>query len=96
MYVNVPPDFYWIGNRTCYLYQNINITIIAQGRHGQFLADKASTVAATSVLHYVPDRQILFKKSLMVLKDPYGSPEVPYTPESQNPLLKKFQIIRYV
>ena len=36
--------------------------------------------------HPVPDRRILFKKSLMVLKDPYGSPEVPYTPESQNPL----------
>ena len=46
--------------------------------------------------HPVPDRRILFKKSLMVLKDPYGSPEVPYTPESQNLLLKKFQIIRYV
>ena len=48
------------------------------------------------VAHPVPDRRILFKKSLMVLKDPYGSPEVPYTPESQNPMLKKFQIIRYV
>ena len=46
--------------------------------------------------HTVADRRILFKKSLMVLKDPYGSPEVPYTPESQNLLLKKFQIIRYV
>ena len=25
----------------------------------------------------------------MVSKDPYGSLEVPYTPESQNPMLKK-------
>ena len=40
--------------------------------------------------HYVPDRRILFKKSLMVLKHPYGPPEVPCTPESHNQLLKKF------
>ena len=46
--------------------------------------------------HPVPDQRILFKKSLMVLKDPYGSSEVPYTPESRNSLLKNFQIIRYV
>ena len=50
----------------------------------------------TEVAHTVADRRILFKKSLMVLKDPYGSPEVPYTTESQNPLLKKLQVIRYV
>ena len=43
------------------------------------------------VPHTVADRRILFKKSLMVLKDPYGSPEVPYTPESQNPMLKILQ-----
>ena len=40
--------------------------------------------------HNVADRQILFKKSLMVFKHPYGSPEVPYTSESQNPLLEIF------
>ena len=44
--------------------------------------------------HTVADRQILFKKSLMVFKHPYGSPEVPYTLESHNPLLKIFQFIR--
>ena len=55
-----------------------------------------TTMCEGGAPHPVPDRRILFKKSLMVLKDPYGSPEVPYTPESQNPLLKKFQIIRYV
>ena len=46
------------------------------------------------VPHPVPDQQILFKKSLMVIKHPYGSPEVPYTSESQNPLLKIFQFYK--
>ena len=32
----------------------------------------------------------------MVLKHPYESPEAPYTSESPNPLLKKFQIVTYV
>ena len=62
-------------------------------------SSKDSTRCAPSeavTAHYVPHQQILFKKSLMVLKHPYGSPEVPYTPESHNTWLKKFQFIRYV
>ena len=42
--------------------------------------------------HYVPDRRILFKKSLIVLKRPFGSPEVPYAPKSHNSLIKKIPI----
>ena len=47
-------------------------------------------VACGGTSHYVPDRRILFKKSLMVLKHPYGFSEVPYTSESQDPLLEIF------
>ena len=46
-------------------------------------------VACGGTSHYVPDRRILFKKSLMVLKYSCGSPEFPYTPESHNPFFKK-------
>ena len=56
--------------------------------------DTWSKAASKRAPHPVPDRRILFKKSLMVLKYPYGSSEAPYTPESQNPFLEKFQIIR--
>ena len=39
--------------------------------------------------HYVPNRRILFKKSLMVLKDPYGSSEVPLYPRNSKSIVKK-------
>ena len=58
----------------------------------KFIVFKQCSILTPDTPHYVPDRQILFKKSLVVLKHLYGSPEVPYTPESHNPLSKKIPI----
>ena len=67
-----------------------NLMIVNKQQKNRRICIKQNICAGVPVAYYVPYRRILFKKSLMVLKHPYGSPEVPCTPEIHNPLLKKF------